>query len=204
MKKIISLIIGAVMLCTINGIGNAFTSDIPTFEDDQVVSNTVEKVQEDEKIVEESDLSNEQSTEEPEEVKEEKNSSSETEKSKVIVSEQSTITEEPKTIEQPKVVAENEKQNNVQKNEQPTHNVEVKANNPWDNLGITEYQYYNTPAHKWAELDFKSSVYGNQEQTLNACKEYGNAHIKENGGGYFCISINSYSGDYLGEDIDFY
>lgn len=92
----------------------------------------------------------------------------------------------------------NQEQNVVQKKD------EVKINNPWDNLGITEYDYYNKPAHSWAELDFKVSNYGSREATLNACKEYGNSYISENGGGYFCDSVNSYSGDYLGEDIDFY
>lgn len=88
--------------------------------------------------------------------------------------------------------------NNSQVVEQP------KQSTPWDSLGITEYEFYNTPAHSWAELDFKLSDYGSREATLNACKEYGNAYISENGGGYFCDSVNSYSGDYLGEDIDFY
>lgn len=81
---------------------------------------------------------------------------------------------------------------------------EKPKNNPWDSLGITEYDYYNKPAHSWAELDFKVSDYGSREKTLEACQKYGNNYISENGGGYFCDSVNSYSGDYLGEDIDFY
>lgn len=93
-------------------------------------------------------------------------------------------------------------------NETSSHNSQVveqpKQSTPWDSLGITEYEYYNSPAHSWAELDFKISDYGSREATLNACKEYGNKYIAENSGGYFCDSVNSYSGDYLGEDIDFY
>lgn len=218
MRKIIGLIIGALMLFSVDGIGTAFTSEIPTFDDDSVINNSVDNVQEDKKVVDKSDLSNEQ---------EEIISSSETEKSEEKISSESTKTEEPKIVEKKKVeqipekvvennkqvkenpiqtqpVVEIPKQNNVQKNDVETQNENVKKDTPWDSLGITEYEFYNSPAHSWAELDFKISDYGSREATLNACKEYGNKYIAENSGGYFCDSVNSYSGDYLGEDIDFY
>jgi len=218
MKKIISLVIGAIMLISVDGIGTAFTSEIPTFDENSVISNSVENVQEDEIVVDKSDSSEEQ---------EEVISSSDTEKSEEKKSNESTKTEEPKKVEEKKIeqtpekvvesnkqveensittqpVIETQKQNNIQKNEVETQKENVKKDTPWDSLGITEYEYYHTPAHSWAELDFKISDYGSREATLNACKEYGNKYIAENSGGYFCDSVNSYSGDYLGEDIDFY
>lgn len=67
--------------------------------------------------------------------------------------------------------------------------------NAWDELGITENEYYNSPAWSWARVDFEVEKYGSQEKCLNACIEYG----ESTGMGYSCSTINSYSGRYLGE-----
>lgn len=67
--------------------------------------------------------------------------------------------------------------------------------NSWDELGITENEYYNSPAWSWARVDFAIEKYGSQEKCLNACIEYG----ESTGMGYSCSTINSYSGRYLGE-----
>lgn len=67
--------------------------------------------------------------------------------------------------------------------------------NAWDELGITENEYYNSPAWSWARVDFAIEKYDSQEKCLNACIEYG----ESTGMGYSCSTINSYSGRYLGE-----
>lgn len=67
--------------------------------------------------------------------------------------------------------------------------------NAWDELGITENEYYNSPAWSWARVDFAIEKYGSQEKCLNACIEY----EESTGMGYSCSTINSYSGRYLGE-----
>ena len=67
--------------------------------------------------------------------------------------------------------------------------------NAWDELGITENEYYNSPAWSWARVDFAIEKYGSQEKCLNACIEY----RESTGMGYSCSTINSYSGRYLGE-----
>lgn len=67
--------------------------------------------------------------------------------------------------------------------------------NAWDELGITEEEYYNSPAWSWAKVDFAIEKYGSQEKCLNACIKYG----ESTGMGYSCSTINSYSGRYLGE-----
>lgn len=67
--------------------------------------------------------------------------------------------------------------------------------NAWDELGITENEYYNSPAWSWARVDFAIEKYGSQEKCLNACIEYGESTSM----GYSCSTINSYSGRYLGE-----
>lgn len=91
---------------------------------------------------------------------------------------------------------------NVKVEEQPSISETPKEtpkqeNNIWDELGITENEYYNSPAWKWAKVDFHIDKYGSQENCLNACIEYG----ESTGMGYSCSTINSYSGRYLGEMI---
>ena len=75
---------------------------------------------------------------------------------------------------------------------------------PWDDLGISEYDYYNKPDHKWGEVNFSIKIYGTRDATFKACQDYGVDYTNKNGGGFFCDSVNSYSGDYLGEIIEFY
>ena len=70
--------------------------------------------------------------------------------------------------------------------------------NPWDDLGITEYDYYNKPMWSWARVDYSIKEYGTQEKAYNACIEAGN-NMVEDILSFSCTSINSYSGDYLGE-----
>ena len=75
---------------------------------------------------------------------------------------------------------------------------EVEKENPWDDLGITEYEYYNKPMWSWARVDYSIKDYVTQELTQKACIDAGN-NILENILSFSCTPINSYSGDYLGE-----
>lgn len=210
MKKIIKLFIAVIVLSAIIGIGNAFTSELPTFMENEEANKTVEKTKNDVKIEEKSDLSKEQE-------KEITNSSSETEKSKEQTSIKETNSTEKSKVEAKTNVKENTnyqpqskntktEQNNFPQNTNtesiPTDT--VKENTPWDSLGITEYDYYNKPAQSWVNLQFKISDYGSREATEKACHEYGDNNKPEGRVGYWCLSVNSYSGDYLGEEIDFF
>ena len=51
-EKIIKLFIAVTVLCAIIGIGNAFTSELPTFEENEEVNKSVEKTKNDEKVEE--------------------------------------------------------------------------------------------------------------------------------------------------------
>lgn len=88
--------------------------------------------------------------------------------------------------------------NQVTSNEQP------KEQNIWDELGITEYDYYHKPMWSWARIDFSINDYQTEENTKNACISKGNQLMDESetGLGYSCQSILSYSGDYLGEMME--
>ena len=75
---------------------------------------------------------------------------------------------------------------------------EVEKENPWDDLEITEYEYFNKPMWSWARVDYSIKDYVTQELTQKACIDAGN-NMLENILSFSCTSINSYSGDYLGE-----
>ena len=67
----------------------------------------------------------------------------------------------------------------------------VKANNPWDILGITEDQYYNKPLYSWERVDFS---------TYEECANYGESYKPYLNGEelYHCSTVSSASGKNLG------
>ena len=74
----------------------------------------------------------------------------------------------------------------------------VEKQTPWDELGITENDYYNKPMWSWARIDYSIKEYKTQESAQKACIEDGN-NMLDDILSFSCTSINSYSGDYLGE-----
>ena len=74
---------------------------------------------------------------------------------------------------------------------------EQKEMTAWEELGMTEDEYYNKPAWSWARVDFPVEKYGSEEACFNACIKYG----EESEMGFSCSTINSASGRYLGEMI---
>ena len=112
--------------------------------------------------------------------------------------EESTITKDiPKTGS--KIEESKPKQEIVEGTKTPVIEEKPKQQTAWEELGITEYDYYNKPMWSWARIDFKVSDYASAEETINACRSYGHKIMDEQGLGFSCSSINSYSGDYLGE-----
>lgn len=79
----------------------------------------------------------------------------------------------------------------------------------WEKLGISEYDYYNSPAWKWQTVDFGINLDGskkcsNENECLTKCQEYGNEYLLDHNGGFKCNNVISYSGKYLGEDFEFF
>ena len=85
---------------------------------------------------------------------------------------------------------------NEQKEEEPKQE-EKKEITAWEELGMTEDEYFNKPAWSWARVDFPVEKYGSEEACFNACIKYG----EESEMGFSCSTINSASGRYLGEMI---
>lgn len=76
--------------------------------------------------------------------------------------------------------------------------VQPPTKTAWEELGISEYDYYNKPMWNWARIDFSINDYKTYDKTREACINKGEEYY-EQGYGYSCTSINSYSGNYLGE-----
>lgn len=92
-------------------------------------------------------------------------------------------------IEEPKV--------EINTNSQPIQEPVKQEETVWESLGISEYDYYHKPMWSWARIDYSINDYGSFEQTHQACIDAGNK--LENILSFSCTTINSYSGDYLGD-----
>ena len=102
----------------------------------------------------------------------------------------------------------NQSQNNNVSNS--TTDDSPKEQTPWEKLGITEYEYYNTPVWSWQNVDFGVDLKGdkycaNETDCLSKCQKYGDDYLSQNhNGGYRCDDVLSYSGRYLGIDFEFF
>lgn len=95
--------------------------------------------------------------------------------------------------------SEENKNNNIKQNttviEEPKSEDKKTA---WDELGISEYDYYHKPMWNWQRIDFSIDEYKTEQKTKEACISKGNEYF-EQGIGYSCSSVTSYAGTYLGE-----
>ena len=153
------------------------------------------KVEESSKIEEVSTTkeNKEETIEEQEEVKQE-----ETKETKNIEQKQTTnnTAKETKVQEQPKTETVQSAPVQTQPVQQ-TQPEPVREQTEWEKLGISEYDYYNSPMWSWARVDYSVKTYGSLEATHQACVDAGNQ--MEDITSFTCNNINSYSGDYLGE-----
>lgn len=92
----------------------------------------------------------------------------------------------------------NTQQTNVIQNTTPEP---VHEQTEWEKLGISEYDYYNSPMWSWARVDYKVSEYGSYESAHQNCINAGldKQETDENLISFSCTQINSYSGNTLGD-----
>lgn len=116
--------------------------------------------------------------------------------------------EQKENIEkQPEVKKEDKKSDNGNKSNDTKQNTtavekpksEVEKT-PWEELGISEYDYYHKPMWSWQRIDYSIDEYKTEQKTKEACLSKGEEYFKQ-GIGYSCTSVNSYAGTYLGEMI---
>lgn len=111
----------------------------------------------------------------------------------------STIKESKSEEKKEEKKSEGNKNNNIKQNtivvEEPKSEDRKTA---WDELGLSEYDYYHKPMWNWQRIDFSIDEYKTEQKTKEACISKGNEYF-EQGIGYSCSSVTSYAGTYLGE-----
>lgn len=220
------LIRGFILFVSISlfvGIGSAFNGQSTDFVDkvdEQVVENEqeisssqVENVESSEiekestEIVDNSSKNEEKTTNSSSNVKQDKNEST----TKVEIEKK----EEQQPVDKQEVVNNNksetkeeEKQENntaEQKQESPTITnppvqEETKELAIWEELGITEYEYYHSPMSSWKKVthpDFNSCYIAGEEATGFKVNETTGEWYQDYTD-YWCYEVISYSGDFLG------
>lgn len=124
------------------------------------------------------------------------------------------IVKEQQSVDKPKVeenesvkqesedkVEENNSQNEtVEETLPPSVEEEKKELTIWKELGISEYEYYNTPMFKWQTVthtDFDSCDLAGKEATKIKKNEITGEEYQDYSQ-YWCYGVNSYSGKFLG------
>ena len=183
--KLIRIFIAFVVVSLVVWLGSAFNGkSVP--EPDTTKSNQIEYESQD-KV--ENNTQNEEKIKEP--TSKEELSTNPVEKEKNIPEQKTSSVQKEEKVTKPE-------QKQVEKSiiEEPKQE-EKKEMTAWEELGMSEDDYYNKPAWSWAKVDFAIEKYGSQENCFNACIKYG----EESGMGFSCSTINSASGRYLGEMI---
>lgn len=103
----------------------------------------------------------------------------------------------------------NDKKDDNQNNGNNNQLAPPKEQTEWEKLGISEYDYYNSPVWSWQNVDFGVNLNGdknctNETDCLTKCQNYGEEYIKIHSGGYRCTNVLSHSGKYLGEDFEYF
>lgn len=216
------LIRGFILFVSISlfvGIGSAFNGQSTDFVDkvdEQVIeneqettSNQVENVEsskveeESTKIVDKSSKSEEKNTNGSSNVKQEKNES--TEKVETNKKEEQQVVDKSENTNNNKQETKVEESNTAeQKNETSTiitpPKEEPKKLEVWDELGITEYEYYHSPMISWQKVthtDFNSCYVAGEDATSFKVNEQTGEWYQDYTD-YWCYEVKSYSGDLLG------
>lgn len=116
----------------------------------------------------------------------------------------SRVSQEQTTNTNQSVKSETNSNNNTQQQTnviQNTTPAPVHEQTEWEKLGISEYDYYNSPMWSWARVDYKVSEYGSYESAHQNCINAGldKQENDENLISFSCTQINSYSGNTLGD-----
>lgn len=204
MKKI--KIIFVVVLLSLTGIFGIYKLNYSKTIDNKITKNIIKQsdenkiekdkaseIKDDDQEVKDSPKNEEKNKINKEETKK---TESKTESNKIVTNNNQTVQSNAKREEQPT--------QDVTKVETPTVEQPKVERKPWEELGISEYDYYNKPMWNWLTIEFDVNSYGTQYAAESACRESGNKKAEEEGLGFSCTNVLSYSGKYLGEHIKFF
>ncbi|MDY3800731.1 MAG: hypothetical protein SOZ95_01665 [Bacilli bacterium] len=202
MKKIVIIFI--VILLSLSGMFGIYKFYNSKKIDNKTTENIIKK--NDEKKIEKNKAS--ETKDDNQEVKdspkneEEQNENNENNKTESKT--ESNETENNNQVVQSNTKREEQSKQNVTKSETPKVEQPKVEKKPWEELGISENDYYNKPMWNWMTVEFDVNTYGSQSAAESACRDSGNKKAEAEGLGFSCTNVLSYSGKYLGEHIKFF
>lgn len=202
MKKIVIIFI--VILLSLSGMFGIYKFYNSKKIDNKTTENIIKK--NDEKKIEKNKAS--ETKDDNQEVKdspkneEEQNENNENNKTESKT--ESNETENINQVVQSNTKREEQSKQNVTKSETPKVEQLKVEKKPWEELGISENDYYNKPMWNWMTVEFDVNTYGSQSAAESACRDSGNKKAEAEGLGFSCTNVLSYSGKYLGEHIKFF
>ena len=202
MKKIVIIFI--VILLSLSGMFGIYKFYNSKKIDNKTTENIIKK--NDEKKIEKNKASEtkDDNQEVKDSLKNEEEQNENNENNKTESKPESNKTENNNQVVQSNTKKEEQSKQNVTKSE--TSNVEQPKveKKPWEELGISENDYYNKPMWNWMTVEFDVNTYGSQSAAESACRDSGNKKAEAEGLGFSCTNVLSYSGKYLGEHIKFF
>lgn len=202
MKKIVIIFI--VILLSLSGMFGIYKFYNSKKIDNKTTENIIKK--NDEKKIEKDKASEtkDDNQEVKDSLKNEEEQNENNENNKTESKPESNKTENNNQVVQSNTKKEEQSKQNVTKSE--TFNVEQPKveKKPWEELGISENDYYNKPMWNWMTIEFDVNTYGSQSAAESACRDSGNKKAEAEGLGFSCTNVLSYSGKYLGEHIKFF
>lgn len=202
MKKIVIIFI--VILLSLSGMFGIYKFYNSKKIDNKTTENIIKK--NDEKKIEKDKASEtkDDNQEVKDSLKNEEEQNENNENNKTESKTESNKTENNNQVVQSNTKREEQSKQNVTKSETPKVEQPKVERKPWEELGISEYDYYNKPMWNWMTIEFDVNSYGTQYAAESACRESGNKKAEEEGLGFSCTNVLSYSGKYLGEHIKFF
>ena len=202
MKKIVIIFI--VILLSLSGMFGIYKFYNSKKIDNKTTENIIKK--NDEKKIEKNKASEtkDDNQEVKDSLKNEEEQNENNENNKTESKTESNETENINQVVQSNTKREEQSKQNVTKSETPKVEQPKVEKKPWEELGISENDYYNKPMWNWMTVEFDVNTYGSQSAAESACRDSGNKKAEAEGLGFSCTNVLSYSGKYLGEHIKFF
>lgn len=134
--------------------------------------------------------------------KEQNNNSNNTQSNQNKESSNEVIKESENKQEDQKEETNSSTDSNANNNSNNTSNNTFSNSGVWDELGITEYDYYNSPMWSWAKVTHKTKTECIAAGEAAKAKELEKDESERKSVLFTCTEIYSYSGNYLGEMLE--
>ena len=202
MKKIVIIFI--VILLSLSGMFGIYKFYNSKKIDNKTTENIIKKNDEKEIEKDKASETKDDNQEVKDSLKNEEEQNENNENNKTESKPESNKTENNNQVVQSNTKREEQSKQNVTKSETSKVEQPKVEKKPWEELGISENDYYNKPMWNWMTVEFDVNTYGSQSAAESACRDSGNKKAEAEGLGFSCTNVLSYSGKYLGEHIKFF